>query len=349
MDQVLITGGAGFIGSHLAEALLAQGRRVIAVDNLSTGRIENIAGLMERPRRHSQDRAMPTGRPRRHSQDQAMPTGRPEFQFVYESIQNETVMDRLVSECDVIYHLAAAVGVELIIKDPVNTIETNLNGTETVLRLARRYRRKVLIASTSEVYGKSDAIPFREDGDRVMGPTVKSRWSYAESKAMDEFLALAYHKQFGVPVVICRLFNTVGPRQTGMYGMVIPRLVQQAVSGQPLRVFGDGQQTRCFCNVKDTVRAVVGLASEPRAVGEIFNVGSRDEITILDLARRILARSGSQSEITLIPYDEAYEAGFEDMRRRVPDTSKIEALMGWQPTVSLDQTLDEVIAQFRQS
>jgi len=317
VDQVLITGGAGFIGSHLAEALLAQGRRVIAVDNLSTGRIENIAGLMDRP----------------------------EFQFVYESIHNETVMDRLVSECDVIYHLAAAVGVELIIKDPVHTIETNLNGTETVLRLARRYRRKVLIASTSEVYGKSDAIPFREDGDRVMGPTVKSRWSYAESKAMDEFLALAYHRQFGVPVVICRFFNTVGPRQTGMYGMVIPRLVQQAVSGQPLRVFGDGQQTRCFCNVKDTVRAVVGLASEPRAVGEIFNVGSRDEITILDLARRILARSGSRSEITLIPYDEAYEAGFEDMRRRVPDTSKIEALMGWQPTVSLDQTLDEVIAQ----
>ncbi len=341
MDQVLITGGAGFIGSYLAEALLAQGRRVIAVDNLSTGRIENIAGLMERPRRHSTPLGLPRGI------DQAMPTGRPEFQFVYESIQNETVMDRLVSECDVIYHLAAAVGVDLIIKDPVHTIETNLNGTETVLRLARRYRRKVLIASTSEVYGKSDAIPFREDGDRVMGPTVKSRWSYAESKAMDEFLALAYHKQFGVLVVICRFFNTVGPRQTGMYGNVIPRLVKQAVSGQPLRVFGDGQQTRCFCNVKDTVRAVVGLASEPRALGEIFNVGSRDEITILDLARRILARSGSQSEIMLIPYDQAYEAGFEDMRRRVPDTSKIEALMGWQPTVSLDQTLDEVIAQFR--
>ncbi len=319
MGQVLITGGAGFIGSYLAEALLAQGRRVIAVDNLSTGRIENIAGLM----------------------------GRPEFQFVYESIQNETVMDRLICECDVIYHLAAAVGVELIIKDPVNTIETNLNGTETVLRLARRCRSTVLLASSSEVYGKSDAIPFREDGDRLMGPTVKSRWSYAESKAMDEILALAYHKQFGVPVVICRFFNAVGPRQTGMYGMVIPRLVKQAVSGQPLRVYGDGQQTRCFCNVKDTVRAVVGLASEPAAVGEIFNVGSRDEITILDLARRILARSGSQSDITLIPYEQAYEAGFEDMRRRVPDTSKIEALMGWKPTLSLDQTLDEVIEEFR--
>lgn len=321
MSQVLITGGAGFIGSHLAEALLAREQRVIAVDDLSTGRIGNIAGLMEHP----------------------------DFQFVYETIHNETVMDRLVSDCDVIYHLAAAVGVELIIKDPVHTIETNLNGTETVLRLARRYRKKVLVASTSEVYGKSEAIPFREDGDRVMGPTVKSRWCYAESKAMDEFLALAYHKQFDVPVVICRFFNTVGPRQTGMYGMVIPRLVKQAVAGQPLHVYGDGQQTRCFCNVKDTVRAVVGLAAEPRAVGEIFNVGSSDEITILDLARRVLARSGSKSEIKLIPYEQAYEAGFEDMRRRVPDTSKIKALMGWQPAIPLDQTLDEVIEEFRQS
>jgi UDP-glucose 4-epimerase len=319
VSQVLITGGAGFIGSHLAETLLAQGQRVIAVDNLSTGRLENIAGLMQHP----------------------------EFQFVYESIHDEVVMDRLVSECDMIYHLAAAVGVELIIKDPVHTIETNLNGTETVLRLARRYRRKVLIASSSEVYGKSDAIPFREDGDRVMGPTIKSRWSYAESKAMDEFLALAYHKQFGVPVVICRFFNTVGPRQTGTYGMVIPRLCKQAITGQPLGVYGDGRQTRCFCNVKDTVRAVVALAAEPGAVGEIYNVGSSDEISILELAQRILARSGSHSEIRLIPYDRAYEAGFEDMRRRVPDTTKIWTLIGWQPTLSLDQTLDEVIAQFR--
>ena len=319
VTRTLVTGGAGFIGSHLAEALLAQGQRVVVVDNLSTGRVENIAGLMN------------------HSS----------FQFVYETIQNETVMDRLVSECDVIYHLAAAVGVELIIRDPVHTIETNLIGTETVLCLARRYRKKVLIASSSEVYGKSDAIPYREDADRVMGPTVKSRWSYAESKAMDEFLALAYHKQFGVPVVICRFFNTVGPRQTGMYGMVIPRLVRQAVAGEPLTVYGDGQQTRCFCSVQDTVRAVVGLAAEPRAVGEIFNVGSIEEITILDLARRVLDRTGSSSQIRLIPYDQAYEAGFEDMRRRVPDTGKIKAWIGWQPTVSLDQTLDQVIAQFR--
>jgi UDP-glucose 4-epimerase len=319
MTRSLITGGAGFIGSHLAEALLAQGQHVVAIDNLSTGRIENIAGL----------------------------GGHPSFQFVYETIENETVMDRLVSECDMIFHLAAAVGVELIVRDPVRTIETNLTGTTTVLQLARRYRRKILIASTSEVYGKSDAIPYREDADRVMGPTIKSRWSYAESKAMDEFLGLAYHKQFGVPVVIGRLFNTVGPRQTGTYGMVIPRLAKQAVSGQALTVYGDGQQSRCFCNVKDTVRAVVTLSAEPRAVGEIFNIGSTEEITILDLARRILARSGSSSEIKLVPYDQAYEAGFEDMRRRVPDTSKIKAAIGWQPTIQLDHTLDEVIAQFR--
>jgi UDP-glucose 4-epimerase len=317
--RALITGGAGFIGSHLAEALLAGGQPVVVIDNLSTGRIENIAHLIDRP----------------------------DFQFVNETIHNETVMDRLVSECDLIYHLAAAVGVELIIKDPVRTIETNLIGTETVLRLARRYRRKVLIASTSEVYGKSDDLPFREDSDRVMGPTLKSRWAYAESKAMDEFLALAYHKQFGLPIVICRFFNTVGPRQTGTYGMVIPRLVKQAVNDQPLTVHGDGQQTRCFCNVKDTVRAVIALSREPKAVGEIFNVGSRDEITILDLARRIVARSGSRSDIKLIPYDQAYEAGFEDMRRRVPSIAKIAAAIGWQPTIALDQTLDEVMAEFR--
>jgi UDP-glucose 4-epimerase len=319
MMRVLITGGAGFIGSHLAEALLAEGQPVVVIDNLSTGRIGNIAHLIDHP----------------------------DFQFVNETIHNETVMDRLVSECDLIYHLAGAVGVELIIKDPVRTIETNLIGTETVLRLARRYRRRVLIASTSEVYGKSDDLPFREDSDRIMGPTIKSRWAYAESKAMDEFLALAYHKQFGLPMVICRFFNTVGPRQTGTYGMVIPRLVKQAVNDQPLTVHGDGQQTRCFCNVKDTVGAVIALSREPKAIGEIFNVGSRDEITILDLARRIVARASSRSDIKLIPYDQAYEAGFEDMRRRVPSIDKIAAAIGWQPAIALDQTLDEVIAEFR--
>ena len=319
MSQALITGGAGFIGSHLAEALLAAGHHVVVIDNLSTGRLSNIAHILDHP----------------------------EFQFVNETILNEGVMDRLVSECDIIYHLAAAVGVELIIQDPVHTIETNLLGSETVLRLARRYRRKVLIASTSEVYGKSDDLPFREDADRVYGATTKSRWSYAESKAMDEFLALAYHEKYGLPVVICRFFNTVGPRQTGMYGMVIPRLVKQAVSDQPLSVHGDGLQSRCFCNVKDTVRAVIGLSNQPGAVGQIYNVGSQHEITILDLARRIIARANSQSEIKLIPYAQAYAAGFEDMRRRIPGIDKITAAIGWQPGIGLDQTLDEVIAETR--
>ena len=317
--HMLITGGAGFIGSHLAEALLAQGHTVTAVDNLSTGRYVNIEHLAERPA----------------------------FQFVYESITNETVMDRLASTSDVIFHLAAAVGVELIIKDPVRTLETNIQGTETMLRLARRYRTKILIASTSEVYGKSTAIPFREDADRVMGPTTKSRWSYAESKAIDEFLALAYHKQFDLPIIICRFFNTVGQRQTGAYGMVIPRLVEQALAGQPLTVTGSGQQTRCFCNVRDTVRAIIGLALEPKAVGEVYNVGSQEEVTIQQLAERVLARSGSASPIVCVPYDQFYEVGFEDMQRRVPALEKVKAAVGWTPTVSLDETLDEVIGYFR--
>jgi UDP-glucose 4-epimerase len=318
---MLITGGAGFIGSHLAEALLAQGHSVTAVDNLSTGRYANIETLADDPK----------------------------FQFVYETITNETVMDRLASTSDVIFHLAAAVGVELIVKDPVQTMETNIEGSEVVLRLARRYRRKVLLASTSEVYGKSAAIPFREDADRVMGPTSKSRWSYAESKAIDEFLGLAYHKQFGLPVVICRFFNTVGPRQTGTYGMVIPRLVQQALANKPLTVYGDGQQTRCFCNVRDTVRAVIDLAATPKAVGEIFNVGSQEEITIAALAERIRARTGSSSPLVKVPYDEAYEKGFEDMQRRVPSIDKVRAAIEWEPTFSLDETLDAVIAYFRQA
>lgn len=317
--RALITGGAGFIGSHLAEALLAKGHYVTALDNLATGRFENIAPLAEHPM----------------------------FQFVYESVTTETVMDRLVSGCDVIFHLAAAVGVELIVRDPVWTIETNLEGTEMALKLARRYRKKLFLASTSEVYGKSTAIPFTEDADRVMGPTTKSRWSYAESKAIDEFLALAYHKQFGVPVVIGRFFNTVGPRQSGSYGMVIPRLVQQALAGQPLTVHGDGQQTRCFCNVKDVVRAVLALAHAPAAVGEIYNIGSQEEITIRALAERVKARAGSASPIVQLSYEQAYEKGFEDMQRRVPSLEKIHAAIGWQPTIRLDQTLDEVIAQLR--
>jgi UDP-glucose 4-epimerase len=317
--HALITGGAGFIGSHLAEALLAQGHRVTTVDNLATGRYENIEAL----------------------------TANENFQFVYETVTNETVMDRLVSGCEVIFHLAAAVGVELIVKDPVWTIETNLEGTEMVLKLGRRYRKKVLIASSSEVYGKSDSFPYSEDADRVMGPTSRSRWSYAESKAIDEFLGLAYHKQFGLPVVICRFFNTVGPRQTGSYGMVLPRLVEQALTGRPLTVYGDGRQTRCFCNVKDTVRAMITLVADPKAVGEIYNVGSQEEITIGELAERIVARTQSQSRIIKVPYDEAYEKGFEDMYRRVPSLEKIKSAIGWEPTIPLDQTLDEVIAYFR--
>lgn len=333
MRRALITGGAGFIGSHLAEALLARDDHVTILDDLSTGRFENIAHL----------------------------TSHPHFHFALDTVTNEVVMDRLVSECDVIFHLAAAVGVELIISRPVHTIQTNIMGTEAVLRTANRYRRKVLIASTSEVYGKSERIPFREDSDSVMGSTSFSRWSYAASKAVDEFLALAYYKEKELPVVIFRLFNTVGPRQTGRYGMVIPRFVSHALAGEPLRVYGDGGQSRCFCDVQDAVRAMIGLSECAAAVGEIYNIGTADEITILDLARRILARiplttgsdelnagiTPSDSRIQFIPYNLAYEAGFEDMRRRVPDLSKIHSLLGWTPALTLDQTLDRVIADQR--
>lgn len=317
--RVLITGGAGFIGSHLAEYLLAHGAEVTAVDDLSTGRFENIRHLVERP----------------------------EFQFVCETVTNENVMSRLIGDCDMIYHLAAAVGVDLIMKSPVQTIETNVLGTEAVLRLARRDRKKVLIASTSEIYGKSDTHPYREEDDRVLGPTTRSRWAYAESKALDEFLALAYHREYRVPVVIARLFNTVGRRQTGAYGMVIPRLVEQAVEGRPLTVYGDGRQSRCFCNVRDVVQALMSLALCSRAEGEIFNVGSEQEISILDLARRIIRLAESESEIELVPYERAYDSDFEDMRRRIPSTGKIRRLIGWEPRIPLDRTLQEVIAEFR--
>ena len=313
--HALITGGAGFIGSHLAEALLARGQRVTAVDNLSTGRHQNIESL----------------------------AANPQFQFVYETVTNETVMDRLVSECDVIFHLAAAVGVELIVKDPVKTIETNLEGTEVVLKLGRRYRKKVLIASTSEVYGKSAEATFREDADVVLGPTTRGRWSYAASKMVDEFLALAYYKERKLPTVVVRLFNTVGPRQTGRYGMVIPTFVRQALEGTPITVYGDGAQSRCFCHIADVCRALVGLAEHPAAVGQVFNVGSSEEITIRSLAERVKELSGSPSPIRTVPYDEAYEEGFEDMRRRVPDLSKIGALLGWRPTHDLDAILRSVI------
>ena len=317
--KALITGGCGFIGSHLAEALLAQGDEVTVVDDLSTGRFENVAHL----------------------------AARPDFHFAIETIGNEAVMDRLVSECDVIYHLAAAVGVDLIVQNPVRVIETNIKGCEIVLRIAARYRKKVLLASSSEVYGKSEDIPFREDADGILGATSRSRWSYACSKAMDEFLALAYARQLALPVVIMRFFNTVGPRQSGRYGMVVPRFVRQALLGEPITIYGDGRQTRCFTDVSDTVRAVVGLAAEPAAIGRVFNVGNTEEVTIAELARRTIAHTGSRSEIVYIPYDEAYETGFEDMRRRVPDISRVNGLIGWRPRVDLDGILERVVAYTR--
>ncbi len=318
--RALITGGCGFVGSHLAEALLDRGDRVTVIDNLSTGRFENIAHLV----------------------------GRPGFHFAIETIANETVMDRLMSECDIVYHLAAAVGVDLIVREPVRVIETNINGSETVLRIGARYRKKVVLASSSEIYGKNEDVPFREDADRILGPTVRSRWCYACSKAMDEFLALAYAKQLALPVVIVRLFNTVGPRQTGRYGMVVPRFVRQALAGEPVTVYGDGQQTRSFCHVGDVVRAIIGLVDEPDATGDVFNVGSTEEVTIEALARRTVALARSSSEIVFVPYDEAYEVGFEDMRRRVPDITKIRSLIGWEPRVDLDGILGSVIAYERE-
>ncbi|MBN1119675.1 MAG: GDP-mannose 4,6-dehydratase [Anaerolineae bacterium] len=319
MTHALITGGAGFIGSHLCEALLAKGYEVTVIDDLSTGRFENIAHLTDNPR----------------------------FHFAIETITNINVMDRLVSECDLIFHLAAAVGVSLIVSRPIHTIETNVMGTNIVLQTARRYRKKVMLASTSEIYGKSNKAPFAEDDDRIQGSTTRSRWSYATSKALDEFLALAYHKEIGLPVVIFRLFNTVGPRQRGQYGMVIPRFVRWALAGEDIQVYGDGQQTRCFANVSDVVNAVTLLSENDAAIGEVFNVGTQEEVTIYELAHRVKARAGSESEIRLIPYNEAYEEGFEDMQRRQPDISKIDRVIGWKPQKNLDQTLDEVIAYFR--
>jgi len=318
--QALVTGGAGFIGSHLAEALLSQGHHVTVVDDLSTGRFRNIAHLTEHPM----------------------------FSFAIETITNETVMDRLASQCDVIFHLAAAVGVRLIVEQPVHTIETNVLGTDMVLRLAHRYRPKVLIASTSEVYGKGVRVPFGEEDDRLIGPTSKSRWAYATSKAVDEFLALAYYQTKKVPVVVTRFFNTVGPRQTGRYGMVIPRFVDWALAGEPIQVYGTGGQSRCFCNVADSVRAIIGLVNEPAAEGEIINVGNDEEITIENLALQIKAMTSSSSEIVHVPYDEAYAPGFEDMQRRVPDISKIRRVIGWQPEIALEQTLAQVIADRQQ-
>ncbi len=317
--KVLITGGAGFVGSHLSEALLARGDEVYVLDDLSTGSIDNIEHLKSDRR----------------------------FRYAIDSITNEPVVAELIDRADVVFHLAAAVGVRLIVESPVNTIETNVHGTETVLKLANKKKKKVMIASTSEVYGKNNAVPFREDADLVMGPTTKGRWSYACSKAIDEFLALAYHKEKRLPVVVFRLFNTVGPRQTGRYGMVIPNFVKQALLGHPITVFGDGTQRRCFTYVGDVVEVLMKLADNPGAVGQVFNIGNdREEVTILDLARRVKERTGSRSEITLVPYDQAYEEGFEDMVRRIPDLGKLRALTGYEPKVHLDEILDKVIGFF---
>jgi nucleoside-diphosphate-sugar epimerase len=317
--KALVTGGAGFLGSHLAEALLARGDTVYLLDNLSTGSIDNIEQLK----------------------------GAPRFHYAVDSVMNEPVTAELIDRVDVVFHLAAAVGVRLIVESPVNTIETNVHGTEMVLKLANKKKKKVLIASTSEVYGKSEDVPFHEDADLVLGATIKGRWSYACSKAIDEFLALAYWKEKKLPVVIFRLFNTVGPRQTGRYGMVIPNFVKQALLGHPITVFGDGSQSRCFTYVSDVVGVLVQLAEEPRAVGQVFNVGNdREEVTMLDLAHRVKARTGSKSEIVRVPYDQAYEEGFEDMPRRVPDLTRLRSLTGYEPKVHLDEILDRVIEYF---
>jgi UDP-glucose 4-epimerase len=317
--RALLTGGAGFVGSHLADALLERGHQVIVIDDLSTGSLDNVAHLQ----------------------------GRPGFECVIDTIMNESVVASLVSRVDVVFHLAAAVGVKLIVEAPVRTIETNVHGTEIVLKAAGQHRKLVVVFSTSEVYGKSTDVPFREDADLVMGSTVKHRWAYACSKALDEFLALAYYRERGLPVIVVRLFNTVGPRQTGRYGMVIPTFVRQALTGAPITVYGDGRQMRSFTYVGDVVDVLVKLAAEPRAVGEVFNIGHTQETTILDLAERVRRTTGSTSEIVLVPYDEAYQAGFEDMPRRVPDLGKISRLVGYRPTVDLDGILDRVVSHMR--
>ena len=317
--RFLITGGAGFIGSHLAEELLAAGEHVHVLDDLSTGAIENIRHL----------------------------TAKTGFDYTIESAARHDIVAEAVDEADVVFHLAAAVGVELIIESPVRTIETNVHCTELILAQANKKKKPVFIASTSEVYGKSDSLPFREDGDLLLGPTDTGRWSYACSKAIDEYLALAYWKERRLPTVIGRLFNTVGPRQTGRYGMVVPNFVRQALAGQPITVFGDGSQRRCFCHVKDAVAALIGLMNDERAHGQVFNVGSTEEVTMLELASLVRDAVGSDSEIIKIPYEEAYGDGFEDMQRRIPDTTKVNELLGWSSTRDLSGILRDVVESQR--
>lgn len=320
-EKILITGGAGFIGSHLAEKLLAEGDHVTVIDDLSTGRLQNIHHLQSDPK----------------------------FIFVQDSVRNSEVMHLLISQCDRVYHLAAAVGVQLIVDRPVHTIETNIHGTEVVLQVANKFRRPVLIASTSEVYGKSENVPFKEDDDTVLGSTRFSRWSYACSKAIDEFLALAYHEQYGLPVVIARFFNTVGPRQTGQYGMVVPRFVQQALSNEPIMIYGTGRQTRCFGYVGDVVDGAVRLMDCPAAYGQVFNVGSAEEVTIEQLADRVIALTASKSEKKFLSYEQAYGKPFDDMLRRVPCLDRIKQRVGYEPKTTLDQILQSVIADQKKS
>ena len=319
--KAFITGGAGFVGSHLADRLLQQGHEVSVLDNLSTGSIDNIAHLKSKPG----------------------------FSYVIDTVTNEPLLAEMIDRSDVVFHLAAAVGVKLIVEQPVHTIETNVHGTEVVLKHANKKKKLVFIASTSEVYGKSADVPFREGQDLVLGATDKHRWAYACSKLIDEFLALAYWKERKLPVVIVRLFNTVGPRQTGQYGMVLPTFVRQALAGNPITVFGDGSQSRSFTYVGDVVDAFARLAQEPRAIGGVFNIGNVGEVSMLELAERVRAMTGSSSAIQMVPYDEAYEAGFEDMPRRVPDISKIRELIGYEPTMDLDQIIHTVIEHIRAS
>jgi UDP-glucose 4-epimerase len=316
---MLITGGAGFVGSFLSEQLLDRGYAVSAVDNLSTGKLENIAHLKSHP----------------------------DFELITGSIMNESLMEELISQSETVFHLAAAVGVRLIIERPVETIETNILGTEIIYKLVNKYKKKVIITSTSEIYGKNDEVPFKETADSVYGPTIKSRWSYACSKAIDEFLGFAYYHEKKLPLVIVRLFNTIGPRQTGTYGMVVPTFVQQALLGHPITVYGNGEQTRCFANVKDVVWAIAELAESPEAVGQVFNIGTTEMVSINDLASRVKNLCNSDSEIVKIPYDIAYETGFEDMRQRKPDITKIAELIGYKPGINLDQTIMEIIDYFK--
>lgn len=317
--KALITGGAGFIGSHLAERLLDLGHEVVALDNLSTGNRRNLAGVINHPK----------------------------FRFVYDDVRQQETMHLLVEQCDLVFHLAAAVGVQLIVDQPVHTIETNIHGSEVVLGIANKFRRPVLIASTSEVYGKSEKVPFKEDDDTVLGATRFSRWSYACSKAIDEFLGLAYHYQYGLPVVVCRFFNTVGPRQTGQYGMVIPRFVERALRNEPLHIYGTGKQSRCFGYVGDVVGAVINLMLCKKGFGRVYNIGAREEITIDDLADKVIRMTGSRSEKQYLSYEEAYGRPFDDMMRRQPCLDRIRQAIGYEPRTTLDEILQSIVAEKR--